>query len=83
MNYDDFDDDEVTVAEDDWKEQYRKLKINFDRLDKHNDLLYRVYQAAKLYVKATDNPSHFQFMREDLVARLREVEGYEKGLKNG
>jgi len=76
-----FDDDEVTPIED-WREKYRKLKVNFDRLDRHNDLLYRVVHAAKLYVKATDNPNYFQFMRDELIARLTDLENYEKGLKN-
>lgn len=75
-----FDDDEVAPIED-WREKYRKLKVNFNRLDRHNDLLYRIAHAAKLYVKATDNPSYFQFMRDELLACLLELEDYEKGLK--
>lgn len=78
----DYEDDEVTPVEEDWHEKYRKLKKNFDRLDKYNDVLYRVYHAAKLYVKATDNPNYFQFMRDELVCRIEELEEYEKGLKN-
>ena len=77
-----FDDDEVTPIED-WHEKYRKLKINFDRLDRHNDLLYRIAHAAKLYVKATDNPNYFQFMRDELLARLTELDSYETCLKKG
>ena len=80
MEYD-YEDDEVTPVDEDWEEKYRKLKINFDRLDRHNDLLYRIVHAAKLYVKATDNPNYFQFMRDELIARLTELETYEKGLK--
>ena len=26
-----------------WEEEYKKLKINFDRLDRMNDVLYRYY----------------------------------------
>ncbi len=26
-----------------WEEEYKKLKINFDRLDRFNDVLYRYY----------------------------------------
>jgi len=80
MDYD-YEDDEVTPVEEDWEDKYRKLKINFDRLDRHNDLLYRIAHAAKLYVKATDNPNYFQFMRDELLVRLLELEDYEKGLK--
>jgi len=80
MDYD-YEDDEVTPVNEDWEDKYRKLKVNFDRLDRHNDLLYRIAHAAKLYVKATDNPNYFQFMRDELLARLLELEDYEKGLK--
>jgi len=80
MDYD-YEDDEVTPVEEDWEDKYRKLKINFDRLDRHNDLLHRIAHAAKLYVKATDNPNYFQFMRDELLVRLLELEDYEKGLK--
>ena len=80
MEYD-YEDDEVTPVDEDWEDKYRKLKINFDRLDRHNDMLYRIAHAAKLYVKATDNPNYFQFMRDELIARLAELETYEKGLK--
>ena len=80
MEYD-YEDDEVTPVNEDWEDKYRKLKVNFDRLDRHNDMLYRIAHAAKLYVKATDNPNYFQFMRDELIARLDELETYEKGLK--
>ena len=26
-----------------WEEEYKKLKINFDRLDRFNDVLYRYF----------------------------------------
>ena len=26
-----------------WQEEYKKLKVNFDRLDRFNDVLYRYY----------------------------------------
>lgn len=80
MEYD-YEDDEATPVNEDWEDKYRKLKVNFDRLDRHNDLLYRIAHAAKLYVKATNNPNYFQFMRDELLARLLELEDYEKGLK--
>ena len=31
----------------DWEEKYNHLKKNFDLLDKHNDVLYRVFHAAR------------------------------------
>jgi hypothetical protein len=31
-----------------WEEEYRKLKINFDRLDRFNDVLYRFFHAATM-----------------------------------
>ena len=27
----------------DWQEEYKKLKVNFDRLDRMNDVLYRYW----------------------------------------
>jgi len=75
--------DEAMPLDETWEEKYRKLKINFDRLDRHNDLLYRIAHAAKLYVKATDNPNYFQFMRDELLARLTELDSYETCLKKG
>lgn len=80
MEYD-YEDDEVTPVNEDWEDKYRKLKINFDRLDKYNDVLHRVYHAARLYVKATNNPDHFKFMLEELICRIQEVESFENGLK--
>lgn len=29
-----------------WEEEYKKLKINFDRLDRMNDVLYRYWYAT-------------------------------------
>lgn len=81
MNYD-YEYDEAIPLDETWEEKYRKLKINFDRLDRHNDLLYRVYRASRLYVKSDSNPNYLQFMRDELIACLAELEAYEKGLKN-
>jgi hypothetical protein len=75
-----FDDDETTPI--DWQKKYFELKKNFDRLDRHNDVLYRVYHAARLYTKATNNPDYLRFMIDELFARVQEVETFENGLKN-
>jgi hypothetical protein len=32
----------------DWEKEYKKLKINFDRLDRFNDVLYRFFHAATM-----------------------------------
>ena len=29
-----------------WEEEYKKLKVNFDRLDKFNDVLYRYWYTV-------------------------------------
>jgi len=29
-----------------WEEEYKKLKVNFDRLDKFNDVLYRYWHTV-------------------------------------
>ena len=76
---DQFGDDENTPI--DWKYKYYDLKNNFDKLDRHNDVLYRVYHAARLYTKATDNPQYFKFMLDELISRIQEVEEFENGLK--
>ena len=74
-----FDDDEITPI--DWQKKYFELKRNYDALDRHNDVLYRVYHAAKLYVKATNNPEYSRFMLDELMCRIQEVEAFENGLK--
>ena len=42
---DELDDDEITPI--DWENKYKQLKKNFDALDRHNDVLYRVYVAGR------------------------------------
>ena len=45
-----------------WEEEYKKLKINFDRLDKFNDVLYRYYHYS------TKQPLNLQQAQEALQA---------------
>lgn len=45
-----------------WEEEYKKLKVNFDRLDKFNDVLYRYYYYS------TKQPLNLQQAQEALQA---------------
>ena len=54
----------------DWQEEYKKLKLNFDRLDRMNDVLYRYwYTANKFQILTTEevgeaNKAVLDFMKE-------------------
>lgn len=53
-----------------WQEEYNKLKINFDRLDRMNDVLYRYwYTANKFHILTAEevgeaNRAVLDFMEE-------------------
>lgn len=63
----------------DWKSEYEKLKLNFDRLDRMNDVLYRYwYTANKYQVLTTEevgeaNRAVLSFMEELQNERKQEV----------
>ena len=66
----------------DWKKKYEELKVNFDRLDRHNDVLYRCYHAARSLRNSGYDGEFIGEVTKDLFASINDVELFEKGLKN-
>ena len=65
----------------DWEEKYNNLKKNFDLLDKHNDVLYRVFHAARSLRNGGCDGEFIGDATKELFNAIRDVEKYEKGLK--
>ena len=63
----------------DWKSEYEKLKLNFDRLDRMNDVLYRYWYTVNkpggaIVQDITDaNKAVTDFMEELQNERKQEV----------
>ena len=56
-----------------WQEEYNKLKANFDRLDRMNDVLYRYWYVVN---KKTDRSAR------EINAAINAVEKYFEELEN-
>ena len=65
------------MVKENWKKKYEDLKINFDRLDRHNDVLYRLFVAAK-----NVRNKGFKETSKDLFTAISDVENFERDLKN-
>lgn len=70
------------MQKENWKKKYENLKINFDRLDRHNDVLYRCFFAAKNLRNSGCNGEFTPEAFLELFAAIRDVETFEKDLKN-
>lgn len=66
----------------DWEKKYHDLKKNFDLLDRHNDVLYRVFHTARALRNSGYDGEFIGDVTADLFRAIRDVEQYEKGLKN-
>jgi len=66
----------------DWEKKYHALKKNFDLLDRHNDVLYRVFHAARSLRNSGYDGEFIGDVTSDLFRAIRDVEQYEKELKN-
>jgi len=66
----------------DWKKKYEKLKVNFDRLDRHNDVLYRCFLAARSLRNSGYDGEFIGEVTKELFASIRDVEIFESKLKN-
>jgi hypothetical protein len=64
-----------------WKEKYEDLLVNFKALDRHNDVLYRAYNAARVFMESVPYGSCSSLARDQLEIRLQEVANFEKNLK--
>lgn len=66
----------------DWEKKYHDLKKNFDLLDRHNDVLYRVYHAARSLRNSGYSDEFIEKATKDLFTSITDVEIFESKLKN-
>ncbi len=59
-----------------WEEEYKKLKVNFDRLDRFNDVLYRFWYLSNK-MDSCGNVS-----LTDIIKASGDVIQYMEGLEN-
>jgi hypothetical protein len=65
-----------------WQEKYKKLKVNFDRLDRFNDVLYRYWYTLNKeggctvedMTKANQGVKDYMKELEDAAERRRDSE---------
>lgn len=58
-----------------WEEEYKKLKINFDRLDRYNDVLYRYwYVTHKMEENGQTNLEECIRASSDVLKFLEELQ---------
>lgn len=70
------------MSKDNWKQKYEKLKINFDRLDRHNDVLYRLFIAARKLRNVGHDRDIIAEASQELFTAIGDVENFERDLKN-
>jgi len=73
----------MSKNKEDWKNKYDNLKINFDRLDRYNDVLYRCYFAAKRLRNSGYDGEFIGEPTKELFEAIKLIENFEKDLKNG
>ena len=67
----------------DWQEEYKKLKVNFDRLDRMNDVLYRYwYVTHKIEENGETNLAECVRVSADVLHFLEELENEYKRRRN-
>jgi hypothetical protein len=57
----------------DWEADYKKLKINFDRLDRFNDVLYRYYFYTDVRKDLPDKASEAKQGVRDYIKELEDA----------
>jgi hypothetical protein len=55
-----------------WEEEYKKLKINFDRLDRMNDVLYRYWFWTDVRKDAPDMADEAKVAVRDYIKELED-----------
>lgn len=70
------------MVKENWKKKYEDLKINFDRLDRHNDVLYRCFLAARKLRNTGHDRDIIAEASRELFAAIGDVENFEENLKN-
>lgn len=70
------------MVKENWKKKYENLKINFDRLDRHNDVLYRCFLAARKLRNTGHDRDIIAEASRELFTAIRDIENFEKDLKN-
>lgn len=73
----------MSKEKENWKKKYEDLKINFDRLDRYNDVLYRCYRSARSLRNSGYDGEFIEDATKDLFVSVRDVENFEKELKDG
>ena len=70
------------MVKENWKQKYEDLKINFDRLDRHNDVLYRLFVAARKLRNIGHDRDLIGEASRELFTTIQDIERFEKELKN-
>jgi|694.fasta_scaffold93755_2 hypothetical protein len=70
------------MVKENWKKKYEDLKNNFDRLDRHNDVLYRLFVAARKLRNNGHDRDIIAEASQELFAAIGDVENFERNLKN-
>jgi len=71
-----------TKTKENWKKKYEALKKNFDRLDRHNDVLYRCFVAARRLLDSGYDGEFISEATKELFNSIKDIENFEKDLKN-
>ena len=69
------------MPKENWKKKYEDLKNNFDRLDRHNDVLYRCYQAARSLRDSGYDGQLVGDATKELFSSIKDIEIFENNLK--
>jgi hypothetical protein len=72
--------DEASSERDEYAEKYDKLLVNFKDLDRYNDVLYRLYHAARRLRNSGYDGPFIGEVTEELYSCIAGVERYEREL---
>ena len=70
------------MVKENWKQKYEDLKINFDRLDRHNDMLYRLFVAARKLRNIGHDRDLIGEASRELFTTIQDIERFENEVKN-
>jgi len=72
--------DEASSERDEYVEKYDKLLVNFKDLDRYNDVLYRLYHAARRLRNSGYDGPFIGEVTQELYSCIAGVERYEREL---
>lgn len=67
-------------CEEDWQKKYDNLLLNFKKLDKYNDVLYRLFHSARSLRNSGYDGEFIGDVTKDLFSAIAEVERHEREL---